>query len=297
MLELRRLRYLVVLANRLSYSRAASELGLSQSALTRAIQSLEREVGMRLFDRDQAGVRLTEQGRWMVEKAESLLVNASEFNRQVSEAAIGSEGRVRFGMSPMAAHCVLPQVLGERLDMFPTFSHEVLVRETEPLSLMLAKGELEFLVCEEWVSDWPLPESLPVTAQPIGTLDASLIVRRGHPVHSADQLDARYPLMVGRVPLVWSKLASQVAQRFAMTMQVVEEGCAASQLTQATDAVWLTSKRAVAAQLQDGALRDLGLPDGEQTADVTLSLYSLARRTKSPTARELQDAFRLSLTT
>lgn len=66
MLGLRRLRYLIVLAKRLGYSRAAEDLRLSQSALSRAIQALESELGVRLFDRDRAGVMLTEQGRWIV---------------------------------------------------------------------------------------------------------------------------------------------------------------------------------------------------------------------------------------
>lgn len=295
MIELRRLRYLVVLANRLSYSRAAGELGLSQSALTRAIQSLERDVNMRLFDRDQSGVRLTEQGRSMVEKAEALLVNASEFNRQVNEAARGSEGRVRFGMSALAAHGLLAPVLGERLATNPGFSHEAFVRETESLSLMLAKGELEFLLCEEWNTGWPLMEGLPLRTEPVGELRAGLIVRSGHPADGTGALGGSWPLLVDREASRFGNLAGELAQRFGMTLQMVEEIGSAVQLVQATDAVWLAPPRAVARHIQGGTLRDLGLPAGLRAEPMQLSLYSLARRTLSPAAVELQQAFRSSL--
>lgn len=295
MLELRRLRYLVVLANRLSYSRAASELGLSQSALTRAIQSLERDVDMRLFDRDQSGVRLTEQGRWMVEKAEALLVNASEFNRQVNEAAKGNEGRVRFGMSPVAAHGLLAPVLGERLVENPGFSHEVFIRETERLSLMLAKGELEFLVCEEWDTGWPLPEGLPLKTEPVGELRAGLIVRNGHPAHEPSVLGGNWPLLINWEASPISRLAGKIAQQFGMTLQVVEDIGATVQLVQGTDAIWFTPPPVVAQYLRSGVFRDLGMPEGLRSEPVQLSLHSLARRTLSPAALELQEAFRLTL--
>lgn len=62
MIEFRRLRYLVTLAMQLSYARAAEDLGIKQSAVSRAIQSLEREMDLRLFDRDQSGVSVTAQG-------------------------------------------------------------------------------------------------------------------------------------------------------------------------------------------------------------------------------------------
>ena len=48
MLDLRSLRYVVTLACRLSYARAAGELGISQPALTRAVQALEQRFGLRL---------------------------------------------------------------------------------------------------------------------------------------------------------------------------------------------------------------------------------------------------------
>lgn len=181
MLELRRLSYLVVLAKRLSYSRAAEDLGISQSALSRAIQSLERDLDIRLFDRDRAGVMLTEQGRWIVEKAEALLTSATDFEHQVRFAAKGAEGRVRFGLSPVPASALLP-ALAPRLRDMPGFVHEVIAGEVEALWLKLALGEIEFMICSEWNSAWPIPAGMPVRIESLGHFPMSLIVRKNHPL-------------------------------------------------------------------------------------------------------------------
>ena len=59
MVDIRSLRHAVVLAKHLNFTRAAEELGLSQSGLTRSLQTLEQDVNMRLFDRDRGSVALS----------------------------------------------------------------------------------------------------------------------------------------------------------------------------------------------------------------------------------------------
>src|SRR5262245_22491844 len=66
-MELRTLKYFTAVAESLSFSVAASKLGLSQSAMSRQVQLLEQELGVRLFDRVGRKVRLTPAGRELVE--------------------------------------------------------------------------------------------------------------------------------------------------------------------------------------------------------------------------------------
>ena len=77
-LELRHMRHVIALAEHGSFARAATALGLSQSALSRSIQSVEREVGSSLFVRTANGVEPTDSGRVFVARI-----------RQIAEAHRG----------------------------------------------------------------------------------------------------------------------------------------------------------------------------------------------------------------
>jgi DNA-binding transcriptional LysR family regulator len=292
MLELRRLRYLVVLAKRLSYSRAAEDLGLSQSALTRAIQSLERDVGIRLFDRDRAGVMLTEQGRWIVDKAEALLTSATDFEHQVGFAASGGEGRTRFGVIALAAWSLLPATLTARLLDKPGFVHEVLVGEVESLWLQLAQGQIEFMVCSEWSSAWPIPDGLPVRVESLGQFPINLIVRHDHPLLTGGAVRRDFPLLVSNPASVTGRLTIKVREHYATSVQVIDDFGVLRSLLKTTNAIWLSSSYAVADDLADGTFALLGLPADMEPHSFELYMYSLVRRTKSPAAVEIGDAFR-----
>jgi DNA-binding transcriptional LysR family regulator len=75
-MDLRRLGHFSVLADELSFRVASSRLHLTQPALTRSIASLERDLGVRLFDRDKRHVALTPEGAALLDRARALLRDA-----------------------------------------------------------------------------------------------------------------------------------------------------------------------------------------------------------------------------
>jgi DNA-binding transcriptional LysR family regulator len=146
MMDLRSLRHLTTLARRLSYVRAAEDLGITQPTLTRSIQALERELQVRLFDRDRGQVSLTPQGRQTAERAAILLADAEALEASARASGRGESGRIRFGLAPMPASALLPKVLADRLARTPEVINEVVVRDVEALWAMLVSGEIEFFV-------------------------------------------------------------------------------------------------------------------------------------------------------
>jgi DNA-binding transcriptional LysR family regulator len=103
MIELRRLRYLVAVADEGHITRAAERLGIQQPPLTRQIRSLEEELGVTLFERLPRGVQLTEAGRVVVEEARDVLARAERIKETAQRAARGEQGRLAVGYTSSSA--------------------------------------------------------------------------------------------------------------------------------------------------------------------------------------------------
>jgi len=96
-MELRRLRYFVVLADELNFRRAAERLNIAQSPLSQQIRKLEDEVGARLFDRTNRHVNLTHAGSVFLQEAQALLARSREAVDRAQGAAEGRAGALRVG--------------------------------------------------------------------------------------------------------------------------------------------------------------------------------------------------------
>jgi DNA-binding transcriptional LysR family regulator len=102
-LDLRRLRYLVAVADAGHVTRAAERLGIQQPPLTRQIRELEAELGVVLFERLPRGVRLTEAGAVVVVDARDLLARAARLPETARRAARGEQGRLAVGYTSSGA--------------------------------------------------------------------------------------------------------------------------------------------------------------------------------------------------
>jgi DNA-binding transcriptional LysR family regulator len=96
-MELRHLRYLVAVAEDLSFRRAAQRLHVSHAALSQQVGDLEDELGLKLFDRNSRRVELTEVGRVFLVGAKRTLAAAQEAIAQAKEAVKGERGRLTIG--------------------------------------------------------------------------------------------------------------------------------------------------------------------------------------------------------
>lgn len=280
MIDLRSLRHLVALARRLSYVRAAEDLGITQPTLTRSIQVLERELQVRLFDRDRGQVSLTPQGRQIAERAAILLADAEALEASARASGRGESGRIRFGLAPMPASAVLPKVLTDRLARTPEVINEVVVRDVEALWAMLVSGEIEFFVSP----NPPLHELSQVRAEVLGTFPLSLIVRAGHPLLTGGA-GGPYPLL--RSSWTGISIPDEITPHVLGRPNVIEDFGALASLTASTDSIWLASAFAIPEQIAAGSLVELL----RAPLNVDVVAYSLRRRTRSPLALSTIKAF------
>ena len=96
-MELSHLETFLQVAELGSLSRAAESLGLTQPTLSARIQTLERDLGQRLFERRGRGVRLTEAGRALVPHAERTIFALREGREAVALSNNPTRGRLRIG--------------------------------------------------------------------------------------------------------------------------------------------------------------------------------------------------------
>ncbi len=132
-MDLRQLKYFVAIAEHENFSRAAQQLYVAQSALSRRMRELEDELGVRLFDRHLRGAALTPEGRTLLERARYLLRSFDQLHADLSEQGTQPHGPVSVGMTPnfatvagaALAHQVRGRFPGAQLRIVEAFSPEL----------------------------------------------------------------------------------------------------------------------------------------------------------------------------
>ena len=96
-MELRHLRYAIVVAEELHFSRAAARLNISQPPLSQQIKQIEDELGVELFRRTKRSVKLTPAGEVFIAEARSLLRQLDRVAKVTVEASRGEVGNLLVG--------------------------------------------------------------------------------------------------------------------------------------------------------------------------------------------------------
>lgn len=110
-MDLRQLEAFVAVAEELHFSRAAEKLQMAQSPLSQRIKVLERELGVRLLERTNRSVALTDAGETVLQEARTTLRAAAATRRAAERARDGETGVLRIGFVASAAFLHLPRLL------------------------------------------------------------------------------------------------------------------------------------------------------------------------------------------
>jgi DNA-binding transcriptional LysR family regulator len=141
--ELRHLRYFVVVAEEQNVTRAAERLHVSQPPLSRQIRDLEQELGVELFHRTAKSLALTEAGKIFLIESRAVLLRMDKAVETVRTVARGDRGSLRIGYAPSLTAEFLPRALrlleGERPGMRVAL-HDL---SSEECRQRLAAGKLD----------------------------------------------------------------------------------------------------------------------------------------------------------
>ncbi|WP_341676932.1 hydrogen peroxide-inducible genes activator [Niveibacterium sp. SC-1] len=168
------LRYIVALARERHFGRAAERCNVSQPTLSVAVKKLEEQLGVLLFERSAADVKLTAIGQRVVEQAERVLLEAQQI-KEIAEAGKDPlSGPLRLGVIYTIAPYLLPgliPLMRERAPKVPLLIHE---NYTARLLESLKRGELDVVIAA-------LPLEEPgIVAQPIYEEPFRVVMPTGH---------------------------------------------------------------------------------------------------------------------
>jgi len=173
----RDLHYFLVIVQCGNLAEAASQLGVTQPGLTRAVQRLERQLDAVLFERTPRGMAPTPAGVALAERATRAHALLDEAEREVRDMALGQAGLVRIGcgstlVAPVTT-ALFPRLQKER----PAAGVKLLTGFNDDLYRSLLSGELDFICCA-------LPQALPegLSGKRLFVDQLQVICRRGHPL-------------------------------------------------------------------------------------------------------------------
>lgn len=178
MLSLRSFHHFIVLVEEGTFTRAAERLHLTQSALSRSIQSLEEKLGLRLLDRNPNGLQLTQAGHMAHESIERILADTDALMRAARLLSGHDTGKVRFGAGVYPAAAFLAPLMKTLATEYPGISAHVEIESWKRLLDKLDQNKLDFVVA----ITHSLPPSSDYTERALPPQRVGLFVQKDHPL-------------------------------------------------------------------------------------------------------------------
>jgi DNA-binding transcriptional LysR family regulator len=190
-----RLNHVVAAAQQGSFTAAARAVGVTQSAITKSIAELERQLGYQIFHRTSRGALLTDEGRAFVDRATRLLQDAKDLLRGHAAYEDAFAGILRVGVCPASLEWQLVEPITALLARHSNLRFDVSGASFERMAQQLRNGDVDVAVgFEDAFSERPDFTREPVTAAP-----TTLFARKDHPIllhapQGAAEI-ARYPFV------------------------------------------------------------------------------------------------------
>ena len=275
-LKLRHFRAIDAVASHRSLVRASAALGLSQPALTRALQDSEAALETKLFERHARGVTPTVAGEAVWASARRILAEIGRLEDELDRLGSASAGTVALGALPVAAVGLLPAVLAALRQSHPLLQVRLVQGRTEELLPLLAVGQLDLVVGRLY--EPPAPDGFVREAlydEPI-----SVLARADHPI-----FDDAAPSVaaLSRFELVLPTMTQRMGQEIELLLDecgVMPSNCLRSssvgfirELLYTTDTMTICPRMMMGGDLLRGTMRvvPIGLATAARPAGVIRS--------------------------
>ena len=118
-MNMKQFEYVLVLADKCSFARAAEELNVSQPSLSQFIKRLEKEIGARLFDRSNGEVRLTEAGKIYIDAGKKIIDTERQMKNRFADLSSHNAGTIVVGIAPTRCQYLMPEIVRRFHEAYP----------------------------------------------------------------------------------------------------------------------------------------------------------------------------------
>lgn len=164
----------MALADELHFWKTSEKVNLSQSSLSRQIQALEDELGVKLLERDKRNVKLTEAGVYLKEEWTRLLDELDRTHQQAKRIDGGTSGSVSIAYPGSIANNYLPELLTRFSQSMPQVRVELLEPADEYHEEMLLNYKIDISFSRDAISN------LSINSKPLYSEPVCLVVPHNH---------------------------------------------------------------------------------------------------------------------
>lgn len=258
-MEFKSVRFFIAVAECGNITRAAEQLGIVQPALTRQINQLEEEFGVRLFSRLPRGVQLTAAGREFLEHCRRIVDEIERARHEITAQGSQPRGVIALGSTTTLGRVLMPMVVGECLRELPEVSLKVLEARSVRLHEQLLTGALDMAILTNPVGSYQLSMQ-PLVSEPLCLVGRPEHMPRPKKLMLADLADLPLVITPGMRALVTG--GDPKAQRRLAVVAEVESIETIRCLLLAEPVLTIVPASAFAEDVQAGRLQAMALQGG-----------------------------------
>jgi DNA-binding transcriptional LysR family regulator len=167
-----------------SFSAVAEQLGITQPALSKQIMLLEKEIGIKLFNRKASPISLTAAGEHFISEAKELLYKEDQLIKSLEEYKSGEKGTLTIGITPFRSSYLMADIVSRVRSVYPKVKIKIFEESSDILRKGAAEGKYDFAIF-----NLPVDDTL---------LDAIPMKEDGLALILSDNLVEEYPSFLGK---------------------------------------------------------------------------------------------------
>ena len=249
-----------MVANHLSFSRAAEAMAITQPAVSIQVQELEKFLGITLFHRRPRGLKITEAGNAVLAYAQQIFALSSQLIYTVQEMEELHSGRLVLGASSTPGEYVLPLVVGRFRQIYPGIQVELVIGNTSNIMQRILDGDMDLGMIGDHVEE----SSSELDMVDYQDDDIVLVAAPSHSVHSLERPNVEQIVELGLVAREQGSATRLAAERQFRTLGTVPKiavelgsNQAVKQAACAGGGIGIISKLGITAELNAGMLKVL----------------------------------------